>query len=121
MITKTDVLEYLDKCTLLKLSRLIDDIKERYNITEQAPIMMQPGEPTIEKKEEQTEFDVILAETGQFKIKVIKEVRNITGLGLRESKVLVDDLDMILTKVPLVTAEEAKVKLEAVGAIINIR
>lgn len=120
MTTKQDILEYLDNCTLLTLSELIDDIKKRYNIVEPEPTMIIGDPPTIEK-EEQFEFDVVLTEIGQFKIKVIKEVRSITGQGLRESKVLVDDLDTILTKVPLTTAEEAKAKLEVVGAKVEIK
>ena len=120
MITKQNVLEYLDQCTLLELSSLVDDIKERYNITEQVPIQILSPAETIEKKE-QTEFDVVLVESGQFKIKVIKEVRSITGIGLRESKVLVDELDIILKNVPIAVAEEAKTKLEAVGARIEIK
>lgn len=119
-ITRTEVLTYLDKCTLLELDGLISEIKDRFNIPEPVPLFIEPIEEI--EVEEQTEFDVILITAGQYKIKVIKEVRHLSGLGLRESKTLVDSApETILKNVSIRIAEEAKHKLEMVGAEIKIK
>lgn len=120
-VTREDVLKYLEEATLFEVSDLIDDIKERFSITEPAPVLIQET-VEVEEKEEQTEFDVVLIGVGQFRIKVIKEIRLITGRGLKESKAITDSIpETILNKVTLMRAEETKLKLEAVGAEIEIK
>lgn len=119
-IIRKDILEYLDNCTLLELDGLITEIKDRFNIPEPVLLFIEPINEI--EVEEQTEFDVILITVGQYKIKVIKEIRHLSGLGLKESKTVVDAApETILKNVSMMIAEEAKRKLEMVGAEIKIK
>lgn len=123
------IVESIEKLTVLELSELVRKVEDRFGVTAQAsPVMVaQAAGPDAEKataetKEEKTEFDVHLASVGDKKIQVVKVVRALTGLGLKEAKELVDKAPgNVKEAVPKTEAEEAKTKLEEVGAIVEIR
>jgi large subunit ribosomal protein L7/L12 len=112
--------------TLLEASELIKVLEEKLGVTAAAPMAMAAAVPGAaaaapEEAEEKTEFDVVLAEIGAKKIQVIKVVRQLTSLGLKESKELVDGApSTVLQGVPKEEAEEAKAKLEAEGATAQV-
>jgi large subunit ribosomal protein L7/L12 len=125
MATKEEILEAIAGMTVLELSELISDMEEKFGVTAAAPVAVAaaPGAVAAEAVEEQTEFDVVLKgfADGQ-KIPVIKEVRGITGLGLKEAKELVEGGESALKEG--VSKEEAasmKEKLEAAGAVVEIK
>ena len=90
-ITMEDVLSYIDNMTVLQLNEMVSTLKEKYGVTAAAPMMAGPVQAVPEEKaEEQTEFTFVLTNCGDKKIQVIKEVRAITGLGLKDAKALVD-------------------------------
>jgi large subunit ribosomal protein L7/L12 len=126
-VTKEMVFEFFDKLTLLELSDFVKEFETRYNVTAAAPVMMgaMPGGPTAapaEEKEEQTEFSVILLDAGANRINVIKEVRAITQLGLKEAKDVVEKAPgPVKEGVSKQEAEEMKKKLEAAGAKVEIK
>ena len=124
-LTKNDVLTYLEKATMLEISDLIKDIEEKFGVTAAAPVAVAAGPaagPAAEAAEEQTEFDVVLTSSGDKKIQVIKVVRAITGLGLKEAKELVDGAPAaIKEKVSKEEAESLKAALEAVGATVTLK
>ena len=112
--------------TLLEASDLIKILEEKLGVTAAAPMAMAAAVPgaaaaPAEEEEEKTEFDVVLAEIGAKKIQVIKVVRQLTSLGLKESKELVDGApNTVLQSVSKEEAEDAKAKLEAEGATVQI-
>lgn len=123
-VTKEDVIDFIANMSVLELSELIKEFEEKFGVSAAAPVAVAvagaaDAGPAVEEK---TEFDVILTSAGPEKIKVIKEVRAITGLGLKEAKTLVES-----TPTPLkegVAKEEAadiKAKVEAVGATAEIK
>ena len=125
-VTKDDVIEFIANMSVLELSSLIKELEEKFGVSAAAPVavaaMAAPGGDAAAAVEEKTEFDVILAEAGSEKIKVIKEVRAITGLGLKEAKDLVEGAPKPLKEA--VTKEEAadmKAKIEAVGGKVEIK
>lgn len=123
-MTKEEILEAIEKMTVLELSQLVKMIEEKFGVSAAAPVMMggmmQAAAPVEEK--EQTEFDVIITEVGQQKVQVIKVVKDISGLGLSEAKALVDAAPKpVKTKVSKDEAEEIKGKLVAVGATVEIK
>ncbi len=127
-ITRADVLEYLEKATMLEISELVKDIEEKFGVTAAAPVAMPvagavPGAAAeAEAAEEKTEFDVILKEIGSQKIQVIKVVRAITSLGLKEAKELVESAPKpIKESVSKAEAEDIKKQLEEVGATVEIK
>jgi large subunit ribosomal protein L7/L12 len=128
-VTKEEVIEFISNMTVLELSQFIKELEEKFGVTAAAPIaavaaVAGVAAPQAEAKpaEEKTEFDVILAEAGPNKINVIKVVREITGLGLKEAKDLVESAPKpIKTGVPKAEAEEIKKKLEEVGAKVEIK
>lgn len=125
-VTKEQVLEYFDKLTILELSEFVEEFKARYKVSDAAPMMMggmmPAGAAAADQVEEQTEFTVILLEVGENRINVIKEVRAVTQLGLKEAKDLVEKVPgPVKEGVPKAEAEEIKKKLEAVGAKIEIK
>jgi len=124
-ITMQDVLDFIDNMTVLQLNEMVETLKEKYGVTAAAPMMMgaMPGAAgAAEEQEEQTEFDVILVGVGDKKIQVIKEVRAITGLGLKEAKALVDGAPApIKEAVSKDEAEEIKKKIEEVGGNVDIK
>lgn len=124
-ITKEDVLKFIEKSNLLELSELIKDIEEKFGVSAAAPAMVAAvgaQAPAAEATEEKTEFDVILKEFGEKKINVIKAVREITSLGLKEAKELVEGVPRSVKEgVPKEEAEEAKKKLEEAGATVEVK
>ncbi|MCC6025742.1 MAG: 50S ribosomal protein L7/L12 [Caldimicrobium sp.] len=128
-VTKEEVIEFISNMTVLELSQFIKELEEKFGVTAAAPIaavaaVAGAAAPQAEAKpaEEKTEFDVILAEVGPNKINVIKVVREITGLGLKEAKDLVEGAPKpIKTGVSKAEAEEIKKKLEEVGAKVEIK
>jgi large subunit ribosomal protein L7/L12 len=124
-ITMQDVLDFIDNMTVLQLNEMVETLKEKYGVTAAAPVMagVMPGAGAgAEEAEEQTEFDAVLVGIGDKKIQVIKEVRSITGLGLKEAKALVDGAPAnIKEAVSKEEAEEIKKKIEDVGGAVDIK
>ncbi len=125
-VTKEDVIEFISNMSVLELSELIKEFEEKFGVSAAAPVAVAAaGAAPVEgaaAAEEKTEFDVILAGAGDQKIKVIKEVRAITSLGLKEAKALVEDAPQPLKEgVTKEEAEEIKGKIEAVGGVIEIK
>jgi len=124
-ITKEEVLGFIENMTVLELSGFVKELEEKFGVTAAAPMAMMPTAATgaaAEVPVEQTEFDVILSSSGDKKIQVIKEVRAITGLGLKEAKALVDEAPKPVKQA--ISKEEAasiKQKLEEVGAVVEIK
>lgn len=115
-------IEEIKSMTVLELNELVKAIEEEFGVSAAAPVMMAGGAAAAPAEEEKTEFDVILADAGAEKIKVIKAVREITGLGLKEAKALVDGAPKTLKEaVSKENAEEIKTKLEEVGAKVEIK
>ena len=124
-ISKEDVFEFIDKMTIIDMSEFIGEFEERYGVTAAAPaaaVAAAPGAGGEAAAEEQTSFDVNLSAPGDKKIQVIKVVREITSLGLKEAKGLVDSAPTaVKTGVSKEEAEEIKAKLEEQGAIVEIK
>jgi len=124
-VTKEEVIDFIANMSVLELSELIKEFEEKFGVSAAAPVAMAvAGGAAAEAApaEEQTEFDVILSAVGAEKIKVIKEVRAVTGLGLKEAKTLVESAPTPLKEA--VSKEEAadiKAKIEAVGASVEIK
>ncbi len=115
-------IEEIKSMTVLELNELVKAIEEEFGVSAAAPVMMAGGAVAAAAEEEKTEFDVVLADAGSEKIKVIKVVREITGLGLKEAKALVDGAPKTLKEaVSKENAEEIKTKLEEVGAKVEIK
>ncbi|MBB4825323.1 large subunit ribosomal protein L7/L12 [Sporosarcina luteola] len=121
-MTKEQILDAIKEMTVLELNDLVKAIEEEFGVTAAAPVAMVGGAGAGEAAAEQTEFDVILTSAGAEKIKVIKAVREITGLGLKEAKELVDNAPKPLKEgVSKEEAEEMKAKLEEVGAGVELK
>lgn len=124
-ITKEQVFEFIDTMTILDMSKFIKEFEERYGVTAAAPVAVAaaPGAAAAAPAaEEQTSFDVILAAAGDKKIQVIKVVRELTGLGLKEAKDLVDGAPKpVKTGVSKEEADSIKTKLEEQGAKIEVK
>ncbi len=127
-ITREDVIAYLEKATMLEISELIKEIEEKFGVTAAAPVAVPvggavAGAGTAEAAaEEKTEFDVVLKDIGSQKIQVIKVVRAITNLGLKEAKELVESAPKAVKEgVSKAEAEELKKQLEEVGATVEIK
>ena len=123
-ISKEEVLGFIENMTILELSVFVKEIEEKFGVTAAAPMAVMPAATaaTAAAPVEQTEFDVILSSSGDKKIQVIKEVRAITGLGLKEAKALVDEAPKPVKQG--ISKEEAasiRQKLEEVGAVIEIK
>ena len=124
-ITKEQVFEFIDNMTILEMSQFVKDFEERYGVTAAAPVAVAavPGAAAAAPAaEEKTSFDVILAAAGEKKIQVIKVVRELTGLGLKEAKDLVDGAPKaVKTGITKEEAESIKAKLEEQGAKIEVK
>ena len=126
-ITKEEVFEFIDNMTVLEMSKFIKEFEERYDVTAAAPVAMaaMPGAAAgaaAQEVEEKTSFDVILAAAGEKKIQVIKVVRELTGLGLKEAKDLVDGAPKpVKTGVSKEEADSVKAKLEEQGATVEVK
>ena len=127
MPTKEDILDSIANMTVLELSELLKDFEEKFGVTAAAPVAVAApttggGGAPAEAEEEKDEFDVILTEAGDKKIQVIKEVRALTNLGLKEAKDLVDGApNPVLEKVSKEDAEKAKASLEEAGGKVELK
>ncbi len=125
-ITKEDVIEFISTMSVLELSELIKEMEEKFGVSAAAPMAMMPaagaGEAGAAAAEEQTEFDVILAAAGDKKIQVIKEIRAITGLGLKDAKALVDGAPAPVKEgIAKEDAEKIKAQLEEAGGQVELK
>lgn len=124
-ITKEDVIEFIANMSVLDLSELVKEMEEKFGVSAAAPMAVAafaPAEGGGVAAEEQTEFDVILTTFGDKKIQVIKEVRAITGLGLKEAKTLVDEVPKPVKEgISKDEAEKIKGQLEEAGAQVEIK
>ncbi|HWE56839.1 MAG TPA: 50S ribosomal protein L7/L12 [Acidimicrobiales bacterium] len=128
MATKEEILDSIANLTVLELSELLKDFEERFGVTAAAPAAVMAAAPAgggggeAAAEEEQDEFDVVLTGAGDKKIQVIKEVRALTSLGLKEAKDLVDAAPKpVLEKVSKEDAEKAKAQLEGAGATVELK
>ena len=124
-MTKDDILEWVKGATMLEISGLVKSIEEEFGVSASAPVMMggmMPAGGAAAEVEEKTEFDVVLAEVGSNKLQVIKVVREVTGLGLKEAKDLVDGAPKpIKTGTTKDDADDVKKKLEEAGAKVELK
>ena len=124
-VTKEDVIDFISNMSVLELSELIKEFEEKFGVSAAAPVAVAAAGAAGAAEapaEEKTEFDVVLADVGSEKIKVIKEVRAITGLGLKEAKALVESAPAPLKEgTSKEDAEEIKGKMEAVGAKVEVK
>jgi len=121
-ITKEQFITYIENLTLLEAADLVKELEAKFGVSASAPVMMAAAGPAAAAAEEKTEFDVVLAVSGDKKLDVIKEVRAITGLGLKEAKDLVEGAPKTLKSgVSKSEAEEINKKLSAVGAKVEIK
>lgn len=124
-ISKEDVIEFLEKMSVLEMSELVQELQEKWGVSAAAPVAVAAGGPAAaaaEEVAEQTEFDVVLTSSGDKKIQVIKEVRALTNLSLKDAKALVDEAPKaIKEKVSKDEAEQLKAKLEEAGAVVEVK
>lgn len=121
-MSKETILEEIKGMTVLELNELVKAIEEEFGVTAAAPVVVAGGGAGAAAAEEQSEFDVILTSAGGSKINVIKVVREITGLGLKEAKDLVDNAPKPLKeKVGKEEADAVKAKLEEAGASVEVK
>ncbi len=121
-ISKEDVLEYISGLSVLELSGLVKEFEEKFGVSAQPVAVAGVAGGTIEVIEEQTEFNVIIKDCGAKKINVIKVIRALTGLGLKEAKGLAEEAGGIVKEgISKEDAEAAKADLEAAGAIIELK
>ncbi|AUY51293.1 MULTISPECIES: 50S ribosomal protein L7/L12 [Streptomycetaceae] len=124
-LTQDELLAQFEELTLIELAAFVKAFEEKFDVTAAAPVAVAAAGvagPTAEAAEEQDEFDVILDGAGDKKIQVIKEVRTLTSLGLKEAKDLVDTAGAkVLEKVAKDVAEKAKAALEAAGAKVTVK
>jgi len=120
-VTKEDVLEFISDLSVLELSELVKEFEEKFGVSAQ-PVAVAGGAVAGEAAAEQTEFNVILTDVGAKKIGVIKAVRVLTGLGLKEAKEACESLPSTIKEgVDKETAEEAKAALEEAGAAVEVK
>ena len=128
-LTKDQILDGISELSVLELSELLKEFEERFGVTAAAPVAVAAAAPAAGGgadagggEEEKTEFDVILTAAGDKKIQVIKEVRSLTSLGLKEAKDLVDGAPKpVLEKANKEDADKAKAQLEGAGATVELK
>jgi large subunit ribosomal protein L7/L12 len=127
-VTQDEVLDAISNWTVLELSEFVKAFEDKFGVTAAAPVAVAAGPAGggggdgAAAEEEKDEFDVILSSAGDKKIQVIKEVRSLTSLGLKEAKDLVDGAPKpVLEKVNKEQADEAKAKLEGAGAAVEVK
>ena len=125
MATKEEILDAIAEMSVLELSELLKDFEEKFDVTAAAPVAVTAAAPAADdsnEEEEQDSFDVVLTDAGEKKIQVIKEVRALTNLGLKDAKDLVDGApNAVMEGVSKEDAEKAKEALEAAGAAIELK
>jgi len=120
-VTKEDVLEFISNLSVLELSELVKEFEEKFGVSAQ-PVAVAGGAAAAVEVEEKTEFDVILKDAGEKKINVIKVVRAMTGLGLKEAKDAVDNAPTTIKEgISKTDAEAAKKELEEAGAVVEVK
>jgi len=123
-ITKEDVIEFISNMSVLDLSELVKELEDKFGVSAAAPVAFAGAMPAGEAvaEEEQTEFDVVLETFGDKKINVIKEVRAITGLGLKEAKALVEEAPKAVKEgIAKEEAQKIKEQLEGAGAQVSVK
>jgi large subunit ribosomal protein L7/L12 len=123
-VTKEEVVSFIDTMTVLEMSEFVKELEEKYGVTAAAPaaVMVAPAGGGEAAAEEKTEFDVVLTVVGDKKIQVIKEVRTITGLGLKDAKDLVEAAPKPIKEgVKKEEAEEIKKKIEEAGGTVEVK
>lgn len=125
-ITREDVVKYIENMTVLELAGFVKELEDKFGVSAAAPMGMMAAMPAgaapAAEVEEQTEFDVVLKDAGAQKIQVIKVVRSLTDLGLKEAKEAVESAPNTLKSgLSKADAEDAKKKLEEVGAVVEIK
>jgi len=125
-VTKEDVVEFISSMSVLELSEFIKELEEKFGVSAAAPVAVAaaagPADAGAAEAEEKTEFNVILTAAGEQKIKVIKEIRAITSLGLKEAKDLVESAPQPVKEgVSKEEAQEIKEKIEAVGGSVELK
>jgi large subunit ribosomal protein L7/L12 len=123
-VTKDDVVEFISGMTVLELSEFVKELEDKFGVSAAASVAVAAAAPAAEAEEaaEQTEFDVVITAIGDKKIQVIKVVRAITGLGLKEAKALVDGVPgTVKESIPKDEAEGVKTQLEEAGASVEIK
>jgi large subunit ribosomal protein L7/L12 len=126
-ITKADVIEFIANMSVLELSEMVKEMEDKFGVSAAAPVAMMAAGPVgdgsgADAAEEKNEFDVVLIAAGDKKIAVIKEVRAITGLGLKEAKALVDEAPKAVKEaIPKEEAEKVKTQLEEAGAQVELK
>jgi len=127
MSTKEEILEAISSMTVIELKELLDAFEEKFDVTAAAPMAMAMAAPAggggdAAAEEEKDEFDVVLASAGAQKIQVVKVVKDLLGVGLKDAKDLVDAApNAIMEKVSKADADAAKAKLEEVGATVELK
>lgn len=124
-VTKEDVIKFIEDMSVLELSELVKELEDKFGVSAAAPVAVAaaaPGSEQVVQEEEKIEFDVILSSFGDQKIQVIKVVRALTGLGLKEAKNLVDGVPKpVKEAISKDEADDIKKKLEEVGASVEIK
>ena len=125
-IKKEDVIEFISNMSVLELSELVKELEDKFGVSAAAPVAMMAAAPAGEdagaQAEEKTEYDVILIAAGDKKIQVIKEVRAITGLGLKDAKALVDEAPKPVKEgIPKEEAAKLQEQLEGAGAQVELK
>ena len=119
---KAQIIEAIKNMTVLELNELVKACEEEFGVSAAAPVAVAGAAAAAVEEEEQTEFNVILADIGAEKIKVIKVVRELTGLGLKEAKAAVDEAPKVIKEaVSKAEADEIKAKFEAEGAKVTLK
>ena len=122
-VTKEQVIEFISNMSVLELSELVKEFEEKFGVSAAAPVAVAPVDGAVAvEAEEKTEFDVILSEIGDKKIQVIKTIRAITGLGLKEAKAVVDEAPKPIKEgVSKEEAEDIKKQIEEAGATVEVK
>lgn len=124
-ISKEDVIDFISGMTVLELSDFVKELEDKFGVTAAAPVAMAAAGPAVQAQEEaaeKTEFDVVLTAVGDKKIQVIKTVRAITGLGLKEAKAMVDGVPgNVKEGVSKEEADDIKGQLEEAGATVEVK
>lgn len=121
-VTKDQVVEFLENLTLLEAADLVKELEDKFGVSAAAPVAMMAAAPAAAAAEEKTEFTVVLVDAGAQKINVIKEVRAITGLGLKEAKDLVEGAPKeVKANIPKEESQKIKEVLEKAGAKVEVK